>query len=238
MAYFFQGFRLLIHPSVRVWVLLPLLLNTLLFVGITWFAIDQFSTVLERLTGWLPDWLGFISTFLWGLFAALLIVIYGYTFTIVANVLASPFYGVLAERTQQVLSSEINVAPLSWLAMRQIAWRAFVRELQKLLYFLPRIIGIFILCFALSFIPALNLLPPFIAFAWGAWSLALQFLDYPADNNQMTFKQLRQRQKSNRRPSMAFGSLVLLGTSVPVLNLVVLPAAVTGATALWLQRYH
>ncbi len=220
-----------------MWVIIPLLINILLFVGITFIAIEQFNGLLSGLTGWLPDWLGFIVWLVWALFALLLILVYGYTFAIIANLIASPFYGLLAERTQQVLTGTINEQPLTWQDARLIAGRAFVRELRKLLYFTPRIIAVLLLCLVLSLLPGLNLLAPFIAFLWGAWSLSLQYLDYPADNNQVTFDKLREEVKKKRQLTTTFGGFVLLGTSIPLINLLVLPAAVTGATSLWLREF-
>lgn len=237
MHHFSKGFTLLTRPGIRAWVIVPLLLNILLFVGITFVAIQQFNGMLSALTHWLPDWLGFIVWLVWALFAVLLILVYGYTFAIIANLIASPFYGLLAERTQRVLTGTINEQALTWQGARLIAGRAFVRELRKLWYFAPRIIAVLLLCLALSLIPGLNLLSPFIAFLWGAWSLSLQYLDYPADNNQVTFDKLRAAVKQKRQLTTAFGALVLMGTSVPLINLLVLPAAVTGATSLWLTEF-
>lgn len=67
--------------------------------------------------------------------------------------------------------------------------------------------------------------------------MALQYLDYPADINRVTFDQLRKLAKSRKRLSVVFGGLVLIGTSIPLINLLVLPAAVTGATSLWLKEF-
>ncbi len=237
LDHFLLGFRLLGKPGIRLWVVLPLLINIALFVGITALAIDYFAALLGNLTDWLPSWLGFIAWLIWGLFGLTLLFIYGYTFTVFANLIASPFYGVLAERTQQYLDQLTEVEALTWVSIKAIAWRAFVREVRKLMYFLPRILGILVLSVILSLVPLLNLATPFIVFLWGAWSMSLQYLDYPADINQVTFDELRQQVKSKKRLVTGFGALILLGTSVPLLNLLVLPAAVTGATSLWLKEF-
>ena len=237
LDHFVTGFRLLGKPGIRLWVVLPLLINIALFISLTALAIDYFSTLLGGLTSWLPDWLSFIYWLIWGLFGLTLVFIYAYTFTILANLIASPFFGVLAERTQYVLGYRPEAETLSWASIKAIAWRSFVRELRKIVYFIPRTIGVLILCFVLSWIPMLNLATPFIVFLWGAWTMSLQYLDYPADINQMTFDELRQQAKSRKRLLAEFGGLVLIGTSIPLVNLLVLPAAVTGATSLWLEEF-
>ncbi|MNH40933.1 putative sulfate transport protein CysZ [compost metagenome] len=45
---------------------------------------------------------------------------------------------------------------------------------------------------------------------------------------------LRQHKASN----LQFGALVSLFTMIPILNLVILPVAVCGATAMWVDRYR
>ena len=132
--HFITGFRLLGKPGIRLWVVLPLLINIALFISLTALAIDYFSTLLGGLTGWLPDWLSFIYWLIWGLFGLTLLFIYAYTFTILANLIASPFFGVLAERTQYVLGYRPEAEVLSWASIKAIAWRSFVRELRKLVY--------------------------------------------------------------------------------------------------------
>ena len=88
----------------------------------------------------------------------------------------------------------------------------------------------------LSFIPLLNLITPIIGFYWGAWNLYLQYLDYPADNNKISFGALLVDSRSQRKSALSFGGLVLLGSSIPLLNLLVMPAAVAGATSLWVAN--
>ena len=63
----------------------------------------------------------------------------------------------------------------------RVAWQSFRRQLQLLAYFIPRTIAVALLTLVVSFIPLLNLLAPVIAGCWAAWSLAIQYLDYPAD---------------------------------------------------------
>lgn len=237
LTHFFKGFKLLTAPGVRLWVIIPLLLNLILFVGLTLYAIQQFEGLMDWLLGYLPDWLSFIAWFFRLLFGLLLAVCYAYTFTLVGNLMASPFYGLLANAVYIKLSPDQNETPLTFKTASVIAWQAFRREVQKLGYFIPRLVSVLVLCLILSFIPLVNFVVPAIAFAWGAWSLALQYLDYPADVNGVNFKTVRQRAGSNKGLSFTFGSIALLGSTVPLLNLLVMPAAVAGATSLWVEHF-
>jgi len=234
--YLFQGLRLLNHPKIRWFVIGPLLINIVLFIGLTALAVEQFGTLLSWLTDKIPEWLSFVAWLFWILFGGFLLLVYGYCFSIFGNILASPFYGPLAERVEEVLTNNHRSSTKTGKQLLALAGRSVKREFIKLGYFLPRIIGVLLLTLTLSFIPVLNLLGPAIAFFWGAWSLALQYLDYPADNNQVGFAQLREELRSRRLVSLSFGGSVLIATAIPVLNLFTMPASVIGATSFWLER--
>ncbi|MBQ0798548.1 MAG: sulfate transporter CysZ [Porticoccaceae bacterium] len=234
--HFFAGFRLLSKPGVRAYVIAPLLINVLLFIVLTTFAIQQFGQGMDWIMGFLPEWLAFLAWLIWAVFGLLLLLVYGYTFTILGNLVAAPFFGILSERVQQYLLSTPEPKTLAWRDYGPIIGHALGRELRKLGYFLPRLLGVFIVCAILSFIPLLNLITPVIGFYWGAWNLYLQYLDYPADNNKISFDALLVDSRSQRKSALSFGGLVLMGSSIPLLNLLVMPAAVAGATSLWVAN--
>jgi len=236
VKYFVKGFRLLAKPGIRAWVLLPLLINVLIFALITGAAVHFFQLVLSDYLGWLPEWLDFVTWLLWGLFGSLLIIVYGYTFAVLANLVGAPFYGILAERTAAYLSTGAESRPLSATTLRQVVVSTLRREARKMVYFLPRVFAVVLLSVLLYFVPVVNLLVPVMAFLWGAWSMAVEFLDYPADLREVSFDEMLAQARARRPLSYGFGALALLGTSVPVLNLLALPAAVTGATALWFEE--
>jgi CysZ protein len=119
--------------------------------------------------------------------------------------------------------------------MSEIAWGSFVRQLQLMGYLIPRAIAVGLLCLMISFIPLANLLVPVLAGSWAAWSLALQYLDYGADIDQVGFRDLRQRAAAQRWQSMGFGFSALAASAIPILNLLLLPATVIGGTLLWIR---
>ena len=235
-GYLLQGLQLMTHPRLRWFVLGPLLINLLLFIFLSWLAVTQFGQLLDSLMAKIPDWLGFLAWIVWVLFAAFLLVVYGYSFAIIGNFLASPFYGPLAERAEEVLGGRASNTPMTTQQLLTLAGRAVRRELVKMGYFLPRILGILLLTLVLSLIPVVNLIGPAIAFFWGGWSLALQYLDYPADNHQMDFRALRDTLAQRRLISLSFGGSVLIATSIPLFNLFAMPASVIGASSFWLER--
>ena len=86
-GYLAVGLKLLVHPRVRWFVLGPMLINLLLFAGMSFAIIDQFTLLFDWLPAYLPAWLGFLEWFLWVLAVALMLITYGYIFAIVGNLL-------------------------------------------------------------------------------------------------------------------------------------------------------
>lgn len=107
------------------------------------------------------------------------------------------------------------------------------RELSKLAYYLPRLLLLLIL----SFIPVVNILAPFLWFLFGAWMMAIQYCDYPMDNNKVSFRQMKVMLAKRRLTSVSFGAIVQVGMMIPLVNLVVMPAAVIGATLYWCEEH-
>ena len=142
----------------------------------------------------------------------------------------------MAEKVAVELGYRNFDEPLTFKVLVRISVRALKRELTKLLYYLPRIVLIVLATFILSFIPILGILAPVLTFAWAAWSMAIQFIDYPADNDQISFRPMLSMMKEQRRQCLIFGSATTFLISIPIINLIAIPAAVAGATQLWLEE--
>ena len=235
-VYLFRGLSYLPKPGIRAFVVIPLLINLFLFAGAIYLLVSNFSVWVQYLIDlWLPDWewLSFLEYLLWPLLAVLVVVGVYYGFSIVANFIAAPFNGILAEKVEQQLRGQVNSNLDSWQSVVKMIPQALGRELSKLAYYLPRLLMLFIL----SFIPVINLVMPFVWFAFAAWMMAIQYCDYPMDNNRVNFKQMRQLLAERRWSALGFGSLVQLGMLVPGLNLILMPTAVIGATIFWVEQY-
>ena len=68
---------------------------------------------------------------------------------------------------------------------------------------------------------------------FAGWMMALQYIDYPMDNNLRSFAQVRDLLRGNRVTALGFGFTVLVAALVPLVNFIVMPAAVAGATVYW-----
>jgi len=232
IGYFREGFRLIRQPGLRGLVVIPILINVILFGLFIYFLGSYVSGWVDWAVAQLPDWLYFLAWLLWLLFAALVLVVLIYGFVFVANLIGAPFYGLLAERVEEHLTGKTSSPPLTWRSALMLVPKSLLREVQKLLYYLPRILVILLL----GFVPLVQVGAPVLSVLFSAWMMAIQFVDYPADNQGVRFPDLRRTLGRRRLTCASFGGCVLLGSLIPILNLFVMPAAVAGGTALWVRE--
>lgn len=230
--YFLEGARLISQPGMRKFILIPLLVNVLIFFLVTAYLWNIFGDAFEQVLAWSPDWLDWFAWLLWPLVAFVFLIVYGYSFNIITNFLAAPFFGLLAEKIETQLT---GIAPPDepW---SQLIPRTLQREAVKLWYFISRGALVLIIFVILFFIPGANLLGLLIATLWSCWCMAIQYSDYPADNHQLSFRELRRRLNSRQLTSYPYGGIILLGSMVPLLNIFVTPIAVAGATIYWIRE--
>jgi CysZ protein len=67
--------------------------------------------------------------------------------------------------------------------------------------------------------------------------MAIQYCDYPMDNNKVSFRQMKVMLAERRLTSLSFGAIVQIGMMIPLVNLIMMPAAVIGATLFWCEEH-
>lgn len=228
-GYFFRGLSMLPEPGIRGFVLIPLAANIILFSLLGSLAYSYIGSFYDDAVAALPSWLSFLSWIIAPLIWLAGGLLTGYASTFLVLLLTSPFHALLAEKVEERITGEPVPALEGVAAALMEVPRGILRELSKLLYYLP--MALFVL--VLSFVPAVNALSPVLWFLLGAWMMSLQFVDYPMDNHRLPFREVRAACGARRGSSMGFGAAVAFVSGLPLLNLIVIPAAVVGATLLW-----
>lgn len=224
----FQGLRLIFSPGLRRFVAIPLLLNILIFAALAYIAGTYFDTFMDR---WLPSqsWLEFLRWFFWLLFAVAYALALFYGFTMIANLIAAPFNSILAARVEEKLTGT-RPADADESLLKAVG-PAIAGELGKILYFASRAIPLLLL----FFVPGLNILVSIGWVLFGLWFLAIEYADYPMGNHAIKPKAQRQHLRQKRFKSLAFGAGVTVMMLIPILQFAAMPAAVAGATRLWVD---
>lgn len=231
--YLLRGLRLIAQPGLRRFVLVPLLINVLVFSAAVWYGVVSFETFIAWMQSKVPAWLQWLEWVLWPLFVLALLIVVFYTFSLVANLLAAPFNGLLAEKVELHLTGRpLNEGGGLKKVLIELA-PTLIDELRKLLYILLWAVP-FLLLFL---IPGVNVAAPLLWFLYTAWMLAFEYSDYPMGNHGLRLRAIRGRLRRRRALALGFGATAAGMTMIPVLNFVVMPSAVAGATAMWVEAF-
>ena len=218
------------RPGIRAYVVVPLLINAGLFTALIYFGASWLAAFAEDL---LPSWLDFLAWILAPALVLAALMAGFYTFNLVANLIASPFNGLLAEAVERHLTGRPPPsADGGWQAFVKDLGTSLVAEVRKLIYVAVRSLP----PLALFLIPGINVVAPMVWMLLGAWMLAISYVDYPMANHRIGFDELRARLAERRLLGLGFGGAVMVALAVPVLNFLVIPCAVAGATAMWVEQ--
>lgn len=231
VRYFLSGFSLIAKPGLRRFIILPLLINIVIFVGLFFLAQHFMSELNAWIIHLLPSWLQWLGIVVWLLFFIGFLLVAMFTFVALGNVIAAPFNSFLAEKVELYLTGALPPQQSIWQSVKTIP-HSLGRQLAVVFYYVPRVLLLFIL----FFVPVLQMFAPVGWFLFNAWFMTLTYLDYPTDNHRVSFKDMRLWLEGNRFVALGFGVSVLLALMIPGINLLVMPAAVAGATKFWLEE--
>lgn len=230
VAHALAGFSLVFRPRLRRFVVIPLLLNIVLFIGGGILLIGWLAELSAALTAWLPDWLDWLSYLLWPIMLLLFVGLVLFGFSALANLVGAPFNGLLAERCAALLGGPPASSSRSLSAEVVVAIKG---ELHKLGYYLIRALPLALL----TLVPGVGLIASLGLLLLTTWMLGLGYLDYPLGNVGIPFSQQRKLLARRRMLVLGFGATVFVLTLIPLINFLVMPAAVCGATRLWIAEH-
>lgn len=212
-----QGVKLLNHPQLRKYLLIPLFINLVLYSGAFVMGYHFVAALLQQ---FIPDWLHWLNWILWPLFFVSFLLIVFFTFTLVGNLIAAPYYSQLSAKVLQIINDQDQ------LIVEQPWNRIFFGEMRRIGYILLRILPLL----ALFLVPVANLLAPVLWAVFAAKSIAMEFMAYPLENRGLPFPEQRQFLKQAKLGALSFGGIIGIALTLPVINLFVGQAAVIGAT--------
>jgi len=216
-SYLFKGIALLGSAPLRHFILIPILINIILYsaaLTLGYYYIDSL------INAFIPSWLNWLHWLLWPLFFVSFLIVGFFSFTALANLVSAPFYGKLAAKTLTLINPEaiaVSEQPIS---------KVMLAESKRLIYILRLAIPLLVL----SFIPGINLIAPLLWALFSAWSMSLEYMAYPLENAGILFIEQKQLIKSIRWGALSFGGIAVLGLSIPIINIIIAPAAVIAAT--------
>lgn len=240
---FFRGLGFLLrHPRYVPLVVLPFLLNVVLFIFLIYLAFhyydafhESFFRETEPVTWWdsALNWLrtggGFLARIL---FWALIAITWFYTFVIVGSIIAAPFNDLLSDRIESHLIPEHAVGWAGWGAFTGDIIRGILHELVRA--------GIFgLLCVMLL---PLWLVPVVGAFIYliiidyvGVWYLVWDGMDYCLSRRRLGFSAKWAFYRQHHARVFGFGLMSLALLWVPLMAIFVIPLNVAGGSVLYCE---
>lgn len=212
-----DALKLLPHPELRKFLLIPLLINFVLYGGAFYLGYHSLSGLI---TNSIPDWLSWLSWILWPLFFVSFLLIGFFTFTLLANLIAAPYYSQLSAKALQVITGNM-------IESFEQPWNTvFFGELKRIGYIVLRAIPLLLL----FVIPFINIIAPIVWGLFAAWGLAMEFMAYPLENRGLAFPEQKQFLRQGRWGVLSFGGLTGLGLTLPFVNILAGQTAVIAAT--------
>lgn len=233
--YPFRAGRLLMgHPRLLQYIIMPFLINLTVFFGTVYWGIGFFQ---DRVIGMIPQgdaWYWMVLYYLlWVVAVAVTSVLVFFTFTLVGNLIASPFNELLSEKTERMLTATRDEQPFSLAAFAKNALSTLVDEAKKMSLFLV----VMLLLLALNFIPGLGTaVYAVLSVVLMIFFLCVEYTGYIFGRKNLRFRDQRRYFFARKFLMIGFGTGVLCLLAIPFLQLLCIPLGVVGATQLWCDQ--
>ena len=227
---FRAGHFLIANPKLLVYVMIPFLINTVVFTGAVWFGLDFFNETVITMIPQGDAWYWVILYyFLWIIAVLATVLLVFFSFAIIGNLVASPFNDLLSERTEQLITGIRNDEPFRLAIFIRDSLHTVLDEALKMSAFLAGMLLLLLL----------NILPGFgaalytvLSLLWTATFLVVEYTGYVFTRKKQKFADQRQFIAKRKGLSLGFGFGALCLLAIPFLQFFTIPLSVVGAVHL------
>ena len=230
ISYLFEGIKMAFSKECRLYVIIPIIVNFIILFSLGYATFNYISNLISDIFKTFPEFLIFLAYIITAILGLLIGFVSCYIFSTVATIIASPFYGLLADKGEMMLNGTQS-EDMSVFDIIQDIPRIIKREARKQLFFLP----LAFLGLILYFVPVVKILSPVYWFLLTAWMGTLQYTDYAYDNHKISFSDMQRDLKSNKLSTFTMGAFIAFALCIPVINLIIPPAAVCAGTKYYLS---
>lgn len=232
LLYPYKALRFIMrHPLLYMYILIPLLINIIVFAGAAYFGIDFFGDLANHYfpkeTTWYWSLLYGIFWFFSLLFIAVLVF---FSFTVIGNLIASPFNDILSEKTEDLLTStNVVAAPFSLSGFFKNSLKVVRDEIKKISLFVIAML----LLLLLNFIPGIGVvIYTFCSFLLTVYFLVIEYTGFVFGRKNRSFRDQRHFVRQNAFLCAGFGCGLFILLALPFLQLLCIPIGVVGAALL------
>lgn len=219
------------HPGLLKYLAIPFFINFLVFTVTVYFGLDLFQGMLDTYAPSTEVWYGVVLYYLaWTLALLLTTVIVFFSFTVIGNLIASPFNELLSERTEIYVSGPLQEERFTLGRFWKEAGYAVRVEIKKIAIFA----GCMLILFGINFIPGIgSLIYAVLAPALTLFFLVVEYMAFVLMRKRMSFTQQRRYIFSHTLMMIGFACAVFCLLAIPFVQFFCIPLAVVGATILW-----
>lgn len=232
LTYPLRGLRFLrANTQLIGWAVAPMFITLVMITGAAWLT----WTLADDLVQWLwprPEnglavlWWFVVNSLRLALFVVSVVV-----FWVVGNMLSSPFYDVMAEKTEALLLDRPE-QPFDWRIVLGDAWLSIRHSALGLGMY----IVVMVLLFSLNLIPGIgSALYTVLSWTASVFFVAREMMDIPLSRRRTPFRDKLRWMSEHKALLAGLGSSCMLLLMVPLVDLVVMPVAVMGGTLLFVH---
>jgi len=225
-----EGLGVIFEPGMRRYTVLPFLLSVVAFAVLLVVSIHYLGGLVGLVDRHLPGWLAWTAWLIWIGLGALFVFGFYWSFTFVVSLVGLPFFMALANAVERRQTGRL---PETRHNMVYLMVAGFWRQFPRLWYLLLWGAATLLVSFVLGLIPLVNAAVAVLWFLYGAWSLSVMMSDFPLGARSLPGKEQHSLIRRNRGGVFGFGVACSAMALVPVLNLLLLPAATAGVTLMW-----
>ncbi len=222
------------HPSLLKYIFFPFLINVVVFAsGFLYFLskLDRLLTFIPKTDGW---YFGVLFYVVAVILALTFVIIAFYAFTVIGNIIASPFNSALSEKTESLMNSSASPSASGVIAVFKDVVHSVGTEIKRLLYFLFWLIPLLLI----NFIPVIGQALYFAAMLfYTCYALTFSFMDYSLDRRYRSFRQKNKIIFSDKSMMAGFGIICFMIGLIPIVNLFLIPLCVIGATMMYVNEH-
>lgn len=228
---FKAGHFLIANPRLLVYVIIPFMINAVVFAGAVWFGLDFFN---ETVTTMIPQgdawYWAVLYYFLWLIAIVATALLFFFLFAVIGNLIASPFNELLSEKTEMVLTGSQRDEPFKLRTFLRDSLHILLDDLLKIVAFVAGMLLLFILLL----LPAVGpLLYSALTIVWTALFLVVEYTGFIFVRHNLKFRDQRQFIRQRKLASLGFGLGSLCLLAIPFLQFFTIPLGVIGAVHFW-----
>jgi CysZ protein len=165
----------------------------------------------------------------------LFVVLFFFLITRIASAVAAPFNDLISQKTEELVTGTFMDTPFSVVRLFKDSLRSVYHSLKILALYLALLLAALLLLL----IPGIgSLLFTIAGTLLSAFMLAWEYLNYPLDRRRFSWKDKSSFFQSRLGYVMGFGLGSVVVATIPLVNLLFIPAAAVGGTLLFLDLEH